>query len=151
MVDTPASDMSDPQFTDAALALLADANRVADRLCHEYIGTEHVVLALTERDIDIVTAVFERTGVDRRKVNQTLTNMVATGSDQSATLARPYTSRTRRSFAFATDSARDMGQSRVAPEHLLLGILREGRNIGAQVLADQGLTVEAATHAITHL
>jgi ATP-dependent Clp protease ATP-binding subunit ClpC len=141
--------MSSDRFTDTAVALLADANVAASRLRHEYIGTEHIVLALTERNVDVVTAAFERTGVDPRKVNLDISGIVRSGrANQPADLNRPFTSRTQKSFAFAAESAREMGQPRIAPEHLLLGVLRERMNIGAQVLGDHGLTVERATQAI---
>jgi len=152
MDEMSASEMDSDQFTDDALALLAEANREANRLRHEYIGTEHIVLALTERDVDVVTAAFERTGVDRRQVHQSITGIVASGRDgQPSELERPFTSRTKASFAFAAESARTMRQPRIAPEHLLLGVLREGMNIGAQVLSEHGLTVETATQAIEQI
>ena len=149
MDEMPASEMDSAQFTDDTLAVLAEANREANQLCHEYIGTEHIVLALTDREVGIVTAAFERTGVDRRKVYQTMMGIVKSGRDrQPSELKRPFTSRTKTSLAFAADSARELGQPRIAPEHLLLGVLREGMNIGAQVLGEQGLTVDTATQAI---
>jgi len=137
------------RFTDNALAVLAEANRAAEWLGHEWVGTEHIVLALTERDVDVVTAAFERTGVDRRKVNDAIRGIVASGrAEQPAALKRPFTSRTKTSLDFAAETARTMGQPLIAPEHLLLGVLRERMNIGAQVLGDHGLTVETATQAI---
>jgi ATP-dependent Clp protease ATP-binding subunit ClpC len=148
MHETSASAM-DSEFTDDALALLAEANREAARLRHEYIGTEHIVLALTDRDVDVVTAALERIGVDRRHVHQSISGIVSSGRDpQPPEMKRPFTSRTKSSIAFAAERARAMGQPRIAPEHLLLGLLREKLNIGAQVLHEHGLTVETATQAI---
>ncbi|HTE45052.1 MAG TPA: Clp protease N-terminal domain-containing protein, partial [Gemmatimonadaceae bacterium] len=95
-------DMSSDQFTDSAVTLLADANRAASRLGHEYIGTEHIVLALTDGNVDVVTAAFERTGVDPRKVHVAISGVVASGrTEQSSELKRPYTARTKTSFALA--------------------------------------------------
>jgi ATP-dependent Clp protease ATP-binding subunit ClpC len=149
MDDMRAPEMDSTQFTDAALALLADANREANQLRHEYVGIEHIILALTERNVDVVTAALESAGVDPRKLNETINGIVSSGRvDQPLEAKRPFTTRTRKSFTLAAESAREMGQSRIAPEHLLLGILREGIGIGAQVLGDQGLTVEKATRAI---
>jgi ATP-dependent Clp protease ATP-binding subunit ClpC len=141
--------MDSDTFTNDALALLAEANREAARLHHEYIGTEHIVLALTDRDVAVVTAALERSGVDRRQVYHSISGIVASGRDtQPPEQKRPFTSRTKTSIAFAADSARTMGHPKIAPEHLLLGLLREKMNIGAQVLHGHGLTVESATQAI---
>ena len=152
MDEMPTSEMNSDQFTDNAVALLARANRAASRLRHEYIGTEHIVLALTEANVDVVTAALEGIGVDPRKVNEAITGIVTSGrADQPSGLKRPFTSRTRTSFTFAAESARQMGQPRIGPEHLLLGILREQMNIGAQVLGQHGLTLETATRAIEQI
>lgn len=135
---------------DDTVALLADANRAAGRLRHEYIGTEHIVLALAESNADTLPAAFERAGVDRTKLKRFITAIVTSGrTELPADFKRPLTSRTHKSIALAAESARQMGQQRIGPDHLLLGILHEGMSIGAQVLGECGLTVEAATQAIS--
>jgi ATP-dependent Clp protease ATP-binding subunit ClpC len=147
-----AAEMNPHQFTDTTVALIADANRAAGQLGHEHMGIEHIVLAMTARDVDVVTEAFKRAGVDPAKVNQAMTGIVASGrAERPSELARPFSSRTQTSFAFAAESARTMGQPRIAPEHLLLGLLRDRTNIGAQVLADHGFTAERATEAIEQL
>ena len=134
----------DVPFSDAAGRLLAAARDEADRLGHEFIGTEHVVLALT-RDAE-GAALLPRLGADPASVRAKLEAVVGPGR---ATLPRgaerPYTSRTRQAFGLAAESAWAHGQARVGVEHLVVGLLREQMNVGAQVLQDHGLSIEQAT------
>ncbi|HEY9516507.1 MAG TPA: Clp protease N-terminal domain-containing protein, partial [Gemmatimonadaceae bacterium] len=65
--------------------------------------------------------------------------------------ARPYTSRTQQAFAFAAASARAAGHAEVGVEHLLVGLLRERKNFGAQVLQHCGLTVDQAVAHVQRL
>jgi len=130
-------------FTDHARQLLAAAQMEAERLRHEYIGTEHVVLALT-RDGDGAT-VLTRLGLDREQVRASLEGIVTSGQATLPRAAeRPYTSRTRQAVSLAVECAETAGRKAVGVEHLVVGLLRERLNLGAQVLQEHGLTVEQA-------
>lgn len=139
-----APEAKDVPFSDAAGRLLAAARGEADRLGHEYIGTEHVVLALT-RDVD-GAALLPRLGAEPESVRAELEAVVGLGRGAPSRGAeRPYTSRTRQAFGLAAENARSHGQARVGVEHLVVGLLREQMSIGAQVLQDHGVSVEHAT------
>jgi ATP-dependent Clp protease ATP-binding subunit ClpC len=139
-----APEAGDVPFSDAAGRLLAAARGESDRLGHEYIGTEHVVLALT-RDAD-GAALLPRLGVEPEPVRAALEEIVKTGHGALPRGAeRPYTSRTQQAFALAAESARAQGQARVGVEHLVVGLLLERMNLGALVLQEHGLSVERAT------
>ena len=135
---------ADVPFTDAARQLLAGARAEAVRLQHEYVGTEHVVLAMAQ-DADAL-ALLTRLGVDGDQVRASLGAVVTPGH---ATLPpdteRPFTSRTRQAFGLAADSAGADGKAAVGIEHILVGLLRERMNIGAQVLEHYGLSLDRAT------
>jgi ATP-dependent Clp protease ATP-binding subunit ClpC len=64
---------------------------------------------------------------------------------------RPFTTRTQAVLALAAESARALGQSQVGTGHVLVGIMREGRGVGAQVLGHHGLTTEAADAYVRRL
>ena len=133
----------DVPFSDATGRLLASAGDEADRLGHEYIGTEHVVLALT-RDAD-GAALLPRLGAEPESVRAMLETVVGPGRGAPPRGAdRPYTSRTRQAFGLAAETARAQGQARVGVEHLVVGLLREKMSVGAQVLQEHGLSVEQA-------
>jgi ATP-dependent Clp protease ATP-binding subunit ClpC len=130
-------------FTDAARRLLAEARRESDRLQHEYVGTEHLVLAMTHEPSS--STLLSHLGVDRERVRVMLTEIVRRGSAAPAPeLVRPYTSKTKKAFSLASESARAFGQTSIGIEHLLVGLLRERTNIGAQVLHELGVTAERA-------
>ena len=133
----------DLPFTDAARQLLADASSEADGLQHEYIGTEHLLLALTRQSVDAAT--LARFGVDREQVRTLLlATVVPSRAAPAPRVARPYTSRTEKVFSLARESARNLRHAGVGVEHLLVGMFREGRGIAAQVLQHFGLTEERA-------
>lgn len=147
--DTAGAGADGLPFTDDALRLLAGARDESDRLQHEYIGTEHLVLALTRQAGDPVAAPLAHLGVDGEQVRQTLAATLVPGHRAPAPgEERPYTSRTQQALSLAAESARALGHPGVGTGHVLVGVMREGRNIGAQVLHHHGLTAEAAyTHA----
>jgi ATP-dependent Clp protease ATP-binding subunit ClpC len=115
----------------------------ADRLGHEYIGTEHVVLALTQ-DPQAVS-LLTRLGVDGGAVRARIESVVSTWRrDGASKVDRPYTTRTRQSLGIAAHLAQKAGQDAVSLEQLIVGLLSERLNIGAQVLQEHGLTLDAA-------
>ena len=141
----------DVPFTDAARELLAGARAEADRLRHEYIGTEHVVLAMTQ--FPEAEALLAHFGLDGAQVRSTLDAIVtppraALPSGLPSSAERPYTSRTRQAFGFALESAAAHGHPAVGVEHIVVGLLRERENIGAQVLQEYGLSVDRAADAV---
>lgn len=128
-------------FTRPARRLLVAAAREADRLRHDYIGTEHLVLALTRQPEEV--ALLARLGVDLHRVRRLMEEAVLPGRARVAESAeRPYTSRTKRAFSLAAEAARGRGAAGVGVEDILVGLYREGRNIGAEVLQRCGLTMD---------
>ena len=146
-VTTAEQDAGGLPFTDAARRLLADARAESDHLKHEYIGTEHLALALARQSGD--TASLLRLGVDWEQVSAVVTGIIAPG--QSAPVPgkeRPFTSRTKSAFALAGTSARALGHAAVGVEHVVLGLMRERICIAAQALAQHGLTEEGALEQV---
>lgn len=142
-----APEVAHVRFTDVARQLLAEARAEADRLRHDYVGTEHVVLAMTQDEE--ATTLLARLGVDGDRVRGALDAVVRPGHATLPPAAeRPYTSRTRQAIGLAAESADAEGSASVGIEHLIVGLLRERLNLGAQVLQQQGLTEERAMTAI---
>ena len=123
--------------------LIADARSESDRLYHDYIGTEHLVLALAKHSGD--AALLPRLEIDPHRVRQLIENTVRRGRVATAPDKQlPFTTRTKKVFALAEESAEAVGHASWGAEHLVLGMLREGRNIGAEVLRRSGLTITRA-------
>jgi ATP-dependent Clp protease ATP-binding subunit ClpC len=108
------------------------------------------VLALTRQPDD--TAILARLGIDREQVRALIEGIITPGSTAPAPgMQRPYTSRTQQTFDFAAESARTLGHGRVGVEHLIVGLLRERMNVGAQALQQCGLTAEQANEQVQQL
>jgi ATP-dependent Clp protease ATP-binding subunit ClpA len=113
------------------------AREEAARLQHEYVGTEHILLALANEGEGVGAAVLTNLGVDLDDIRRTIEKAVQPGeSSAQAGPDLPYTSRAKKVLELAMSEAREMAHSFVGTEHLLIGLMREERGIGAQVLAN---------------
>lgn len=143
---------NDPKISLGVEKVLSAANEEAARLHHEYVGAEHILLALVADGEGIAVAALRNLGVDlalvRTKIETTITRG-ASGVPPSVT--RPLTSRTKRAFELAGEAANSMGHTYLGTEHLLLGLMAESKNIAAQILASLGIQVDATRTEIQRL
>ncbi|MDP2789354.1 MAG: Clp protease N-terminal domain-containing protein [bacterium] len=118
------------------------AREEALRLHHEYVGTEHILMAIAREGEGVAACVLMNLGAEPDDVLTRAEEVVRPGkSDMGPDL--PYTSRAKRVLDLAMSEARELDHSYVGTEHLLLGLLREERGIGAQVLTDfEGVSLE---------
>lgn len=140
----------DAPLADSALEVLALAREEASRLQHEYVGTEHVALALMRLREGTAARALDELALDRDAVRAMIASMVRPGSVAVApSVALPYTSRTQAALDLAAEGAAALGHDSVGAEHLLLGLLREARGIGGQILLHHGLSAEAVVARLT--
>ena len=136
-------------FTERVRRSLAFAREEAGRLHHEYVGTEHILLGLICEGEGVASAVLLSLDIKPDAVRQKIEETVKTGKAPEATGPDlPYTSRAKKALELAMFEARQLGHSYVGTEHLLLGLLREEKGIGAQVLVDFGVTLDRARQAV---
>lgn len=141
-----------PRVTVRVEQILAVANGEAARLHHEYIGTEHILLALSSDPQGVAVAALKNLGVDLNEVRACVERTVKRGPPGAPPLAtRPFTSRTKRALDLAASAAREMGHSYLGTEHLLLGLLDEAKNIAAQVIWSLGVRPDQARAEIARL
>jgi len=125
--------------------LLARAGDEAARLGHEYVGTEHVLLALATDSDGVAVVALRNLGVDLAALRQAVEGLVTRGASAvPAATPRPITSRTKKALELAESEASDMGHLYLGTEHVLLGLLAEARNIAAQSLQATGVDLAAA-------
>jgi ATP-dependent Clp protease ATP-binding subunit ClpC len=137
------SDLGALPPTEPVRQLIDEARNESDRLHHEYVGTEHLLLALTKDSSD--TALLRRLDVDTHRVRQLVEDAVRPGRMANVPSTElPFTTRTKKVFVLAGESAAAAGRASWGSEHLVVGMLREGRNIGAEVLQRCGLTIPRA-------
>ena len=137
-------------FADDVRECLSFARNEAARLGHEYIGAEHMLLALIGDDTIPSAALLKRLGVDPVALRTQLLSIikpggaVASGHSGQSRPDLPYTSRAKRVLEQAAGEAHERGDANIGIVHLLLGILRERDNIAAQLLSSLGVTPDRA-------
>src|SRR5687768_2921050 len=137
--------MNGYNFTERVRKVLAMAREEAERLRHEYVGTEHILLGLIREGEGVAAAVLQNLSVDLDEIQQKIEDTVKKGKAAAATGPDlPYTSRAKKVLELAMAEARDLTHNYVGTEHLLLGLLREEKGIAAQVLTDAGVNLDAA-------
>jgi ATP-dependent Clp protease ATP-binding subunit ClpC len=123
--------------------LITEAKEESARRQHEYIGTEHLLLALSQHG-DAATSLLAL-AIEPQRVYTLIDDTIRRGAGPVASdVERPFTSRTKQAFVLAGSAAQELGHSQIGVPHLLVGLMRERKGIAAQVLADQGLTEERA-------
>ena len=137
--------MNGYNFTERVRKVLAMAREEAERLRHEYVGAEHILLGLIREGEGVAAAVLQNLSVDLDEIQQKIEDTVKKGKAAAATGPDlPYTSRAKKVLELAMAEARDLTHNYVGTEHLLLGLLREEKGIAAQVLTDHGVNLDAA-------
>jgi DNA-binding transcriptional regulator YhcF (GntR family) len=127
-------------FTDEVRWVLTHARQEAVDLRHDYVGTEHILLALLRQGTGEAATVLQAEGVKAEEVRQKLLESVRAGRATAALGQLPYTSRGKKVLEYAMAAARELNHSYVGTEHLLLGLIREEKGIAAQVLLIFDLT-----------
>lgn len=127
-------------FTDQVRSVLALAREEAILLRHDYIGTEHILLALIGKDHGVATEVLNRLGVDLERVREMVYASVRRG--KSVPTETPLTSRAKSVLELARVEASDLNHEYVGTGHLLPALLREEKGIAAEVLSQLGVTLE---------
>src|SRR4051812_3459920 len=127
-------------FTPNAQQTLELARAEAPRLNHDFIGTEHVLLGLLNSPASIVPNIMRRMGVDTETVRQEIAALIGPGLPaQRVAATLPYTPRAIRALSLAAGEAEALKQTHVTPEHILLGLLKEGSGVAAVVLRKLGV------------
>lgn len=125
------------RFTERGLRALALAQEEARRLSHDHAGTEHLLLGLIHDRGGLAAETLSSLGINLGAVREQVEDILGRGRSEPPEHI-PYTPRARRVLELAQREAFQLGHGRVGTEHLLLGLLREGRNVAAQVVVTLG-------------
>ena len=132
----------------SAKAVLERAREEAARLQHEYIGTEHLTLALLRLTPLTATRLLQDLEVDVETMRAAIESVVvAAASSAEPNGNAGFSTRTQRVFASAQQYAQSLGETAVGAEHLLVGLLQEP-GVGGQMLIRHGLSAEAVLAAL---
>lgn len=133
---------SHSKFNANAIQTLEFARQEPPLFGHDFIGTEHVLLGILKQEDGLVSKVLRRLGVDREMIRLEIAEVVGTGARPLGTAPIPFTPRARKALDLAAGEARTLKQSEIGPEHIFLGLLREGGGVAALVLKKLGMEVE---------
>jgi hypothetical protein len=139
------ADNSTIAYAPAAQQSLELARQEAPLLNHDFIGTEHVLLGLLKSQSGIVPNVMRRLGVEFEAIRTEIEKVIGPGMPAQRVAANiPYTPRATRALALAAKEARDLNQTQVSPEHIFLGLIKEGSGVAAVVLKNLGVDIDRA-------
>jgi ATP-dependent Clp protease ATP-binding subunit ClpC len=125
------------RFTDEARAVVVSAQSEARELRHNFIGTEHLLIGLLSVDTSVAHLLAER-GVTRERVLTQIVSTLGQGSSENPGHV-PFTPRAKKVLELALREGLSLGHNYIGAEHLLLGIIREGSGVAANVLAGCGV------------
>ena len=126
------------KFTKRAEKALEQANKVAIKLGHNYIGTEHLLYGLVREGAGIAGKVLENQGVTQEKILKEIEAFIGVNEEALDTMETSigFTPRTKRVIENAFREAKKQGNDYIGTEHLLIGIMREGDSIAVRIMLD---------------
>jgi ATP-dependent Clp protease ATP-binding subunit ClpC len=125
------------KFTDKARRVVVLAQEEAKMLNHNYIGTEHILLGLIHEGEGVAAKALEALGINLDAVREQVQEIIGQGQTPP-TGHIPFTPRAKKVLELSLREALQLGHSYIGTEHLLLGLIREGEGVAAQVLTKLG-------------
>lgn len=125
------------RYSATARQVIDLAELEARRLSHNYIGTEHILLGLAAQNTNQRAGVLRSLGIDVRGVRQQVEEIIGFGP-RPVSGAIPLTPRATATLRLARAEALRTGSDRIGSEHILLGLIREGEGVAAQILVRMG-------------
>lgn len=129
-------------FTQRAKRSIQLARREADRFNHPYVGTEHILLGVIALGEGVAVNVLEQLGISLESVRREVEKAVGHGPETKTVGNIPFTPRSKKVLQLAAAEAQALNHSYIGTEHILLGLLREGEGVAAQVLANLDVDLE---------
>ena len=138
------------RFTERARRVVLHAQKETAMLRHNVVGTEHLLLGLIREGEGVAARALQNLGIDLKKIRTEVIKIIGTG-DHILVGEAPFTPRAKRVLELAMDEARQLGHNYVGTEHILLGLIREGEGVAAQVLKNLGADMETARKQVIRL
>ncbi len=136
------------RFTDRARRAMGLAKAEANRLGHEYIGTEHLLFGVLAQPDCAAVKVLDALGIDRARIRSELERLVPPEPAGSTEGNLPFTPRAKRVLELTVDESTRLGSRAIGTEHVLLGLIREEDGIAALVLREVGVGLDAVRRLV---
>src|SRR5262245_27825905 len=138
------------RFTDRARRVVVLAQEEARMLNHNYIGTEHILLGLIHEGEGVAAKALESLGISLEGVRQQVEEII--GQEQQAASGHiPFTPRAKKVLELSLREALQLGHNYIGTEHILLGLIREGEGVAAQVLVKLGADLNRVRQQVIQL
>jgi ATP-dependent Clp protease ATP-binding subunit ClpC len=128
------------RFTQRARRVLSLAHQEAERMRHNYIGTEHLLMGLIREEGGVAGRVLRELGLEADRVQEIIERLTGTGSYRGGKI--DLSPGTEQVLGFGVEEARKMGHHYIGTEHILLGLIRYGEGVAMDVLRRMGVTPE---------
>ena len=138
------------RFTDRARRVVVLAQEEARMLNHNYIGTEHILLGLIHEGEGVASKALEQLGVSLDAVREQVQEIIGQGQ-QAPTGHIPFTPRAKKVLELSLREALQLGHNYIGTEHILLGLIREGEGVAAQVLVKLGADLARVRQTVIQL
>ncbi|MGK8361662.1 ATP-dependent Clp protease ATP-binding subunit [Corynebacterium amycolatum] len=138
------------RFTDRARRVVVLAQDEARELNHNYIGTEHILLGLISEGDGVAAKALESMGISLDAVRSEVVDIIGRGS-QPPSGHVPFTPRAKKVLEYSLREALQLGHKYIGTEHLLLGLIREGEGVAAQVLVKLGADLPRVRQQVIQL
>lgn len=129
------------RFTERARKVVYLAQQEAARLGHNVVGTEHLLLGLLSEGEGVAAKALESLDIRLDKIRDEVEKIIGSG-ETNPFGEIPFTPRAKRVLELAVDEGRQLGHNYVGTEHILLGLIREGEGVAAQVLKNLGADLD---------
>ncbi|MCW2523238.1 MAG: ATP-dependent Clp protease ATP-binding subunit, partial [Frankiales bacterium] len=138
------------RFTDRARRVVVLAQEEARMLNHNYIGTEHILLGLIHEGEGVAAKAMESLGISLEAVRQQVEEIIGQGQ-QAPSGHIPFTPRAKKVLELSLREALQLGHNYIGTEHILLGLIREGEGVAAQVLVKLGADLTRVRQQVIQL
>ncbi len=138
------------RFTDKARRVVVLAQEEARILNHSYIGTEHLLLGLVHEGEGVAARALESLGISLQAVRQDVEEIIGRGQ-QPPPGHIPFTPRAKKVLELSLRESNQLGHNYIGTEHILLGLLREGEGVAAQVLVKMGMDLNRVRQQVIEL
>ena len=138
------------RFTDRARRVVVLAQEESRILNHNYIGTEHILLGLIHEGEGVAASALEALGISLSAVRSQVEDIIGRGQTQP-TGHIPFTPRAKKVLELSLREALQLGHNHIGTEHILLGLIREGEGVAAQVLQKLGADLNRVRQKVIEL
>lgn len=138
------------RFTDRARRVVVLAQEEARNLNHNYIGTEHILLGLIHEGEGVAAQALEAMGISLESVREQVEEIIGQGTEAPSGHI-PFTPRAKKVLEYSLREALQLGHNYIGTEHILLGLIREGDGVAAQVLTNLGADLPSVRQQVIQL